>query len=331
MSPQLQASDNPKTLAQVGSSPRCDNRSPSSVLLSSIIPPTNPVVFKESSFFSNNPTARSLPSPEDVRAEAIRQDPTGSKNSLSPPPVHYPSLGLTVKYGARVAASEGQTLWAIRHLFNGVIPVPEVYGWTTDDNVGYVYMEYIRGETLERRWESLSGAQRLDICSQLRLMLTRLRALKQMPGDHFIGNVARQPLLDIVFTNSCSPPVGPIPSVKEFHHLFVTLPHPERCDPNDPPHHFRDRLPDDVPVVFTHGDLHRSNILISRTIEGENPCIVALIDWCQSGWLPSYWEYCKARWTTNIGEEWEAKYIPLFLDKHECYDHWDYFLLTMGI
>jgi hypothetical protein len=42
-------------------------------------------------------------------------------------------------------------------------------------------------------------------------------------------------------------------------------------------------------------------------------------------------EYCKAWWTSRIGEEWESKYLPLVLDRREVYDYWDYFVLARGI
>lgn len=90
----------------------------------------------------------------------------------------------------------------------------------------------------------------------------------------------------------------------------------------------RNMLPDDMRIIFTHSDLHRSNIII-RT-EGP-PCIAAVVDWHQSGWLPEYWEFCKARWTADIGDEWQAEYLPKFLEPYECYDYWDYFALKLGV
>jgi hypothetical protein len=50
-----------------------------------------------------------------------------------------------------------------------------------------------------------------------------------------------------------------------------------------------------------------------------------------NGWYPDYWEYCKARWTSRIGQEWELKYLPLVLDRREFYDYWDYFVLARGV
>ena len=162
-----------------------------------------------------------------------------------------------------------------------------------------------------------------------------------------IGHVGRQPLLDVIFTNSASPTAGPFPSVSDFHDWFTTTYGPNKYLPNwrdKPPHPYRSRFLDSIPIVLTHADLHPSNIILSP---GPSPRVIAVIDWHQSGWYPAYWEYCKARWTSKIGEEWESKYLPLFLDPcdyfkpercefHDIeglgfYDYWDYFNLARGV
>ena len=72
--------------------------------------------------------------------------------------------------------------------------------------------------------------------------------------------------------------------------------------------------------------------MITPPLEGQSARVLAIIDWCQSGWLPSYWEYNKACWTGDTRAEWATKYIPLFLDRDdEAYKYWDYFLLKMGV
>jgi len=73
------------------------------------IPSEDSVVFKELSFFTRN--SQPLPSPDEVRVETERRHPGNPRNGYSPLPVHYPHLGLTVKYGERVVISEGQCLW----------------------------------------------------------------------------------------------------------------------------------------------------------------------------------------------------------------------------
>ena len=93
------------------------------------------------------------------------------------------------------------------------------------------------------------------------------------------------------------------------------------------PDPYRDGLPDDAEVVFTHGDLHPSNIMVSR----ESPCkVVALIDWRQSGWYPDYWEFCKAVFTAEGGGEWLEVSIPSFIDDTGYYDAWNNYARAFG-
>jgi hypothetical protein len=138
------------------------------------------------------------------------------------------------------------------------------------------------------------------------------------------GHIGRQELQDIIFDSSRSSLAGPFPTVSAFHDWFASLNlhgagHPWRSELHDV---------DGEPITFTHGDLHRSNILVSA--EGP-PRILALVDWHQSGWLPAYWEFSKARWTTRIGDEWEVKYLPKIIQVYERYHYWDFFVLSLGM
>jgi aminoglycoside phosphotransferase len=78
-------------------------------------------------------------------------------------------------------------------------------------------------------------------------------------------------------------------------------------------------IDDNTPAVFTHNDLCPPNILLPR---GSNPKVVGIIDFGQSGWYPSYWEYCKARragvvddqFDFALAEEWSTKDLPQIID-----------------
>ncbi len=109
--------------------------------------------------------------------------------------------------------------------------------------------------------------------------------------------------------------------MKDFHDWFIQQYKRRVHDPETIPEPYREHLPDDSEIVFTHGDLHRSNIIVSAT----SPRVVALIDWEQSAWLPAYWENCKAQMSTWTAEEWAVKYLPLILDQDEtAMDAWFY-------
>ncbi|KAI9654126.1 MAG: hypothetical protein M1829_000980 [Trizodia sp. TS-e1964] len=286
------------------------------------LPSDSSIVFSDSAFFTRNPD-HALPSPADVRANQL---PDRSA------PVRFEELNLLVKYGKDITIAEGQCLWALRRLLLTTVPVPEVFGWTQDGSEFFIFMELVPGVTLENKWASLSNPQRIEICEQLRGMVLELRQLKQDPTDHFLGHISRKPLLDIVFTGNTKPPAGPFISVPEFHDWLssMTKRGMERHwpDPSLIPDPFRDQLPDDSALTFTHADLHPSNILVS---DDDEPCrVVALIDWHQSGWYPRYWEYCKAVFTAIPNGEWETEYIPRFLEAEDCHDAWAYYPQTLG-
>ena len=298
-------------------------------------------MFKESTYFLRNGPESSLPLPAEVRANQ-GQGQYG--------PVQFESLNLLVKYGKDITVAEGQCLWALRRFLPSQVPVPEVYGWCEDNGEIFVYMELVKGVTLEKKWESLSEQEREIICDQLRVMSLSLRNLQQDPKDQFVGewlsrlnpqpnfqtncfqgHINRQPLLDIVFTCNTKPSAGPFASVKEFHDWLSYLTKRGKemhwPDPSQIPDPCRHLLPDNSPITFTHADLHPSNIIVST----DNPCrVVAIIDWHQSGWYPDYWEYCKAVFTAEPDGEWEIKYIPRFLEVAECYDAWSYYPRTLG-
>ncbi|KAL7271649.1 hypothetical protein RUND412_005572 [Rhizina undulata] len=111
----------------------------------SMLPANEEVSFKDTSLFSRHGEQAAIPPPAEVWERAL--------NFGNPD---------------RVTIAEGQCLWAIRKLLHGQIPVPEVYGWCKDDNDVFIYMELVHGVTLEERWESLSGEERIEISEQLR-------------------------------------------------------------------------------------------------------------------------------------------------------------------
>jgi hypothetical protein len=75
----------------------------------------------------------------------------------------------------------------------------------------------------------------------------------------------------------------------------------------------REHLLDDIPITFTHGDLHPSNIMVSPH-GTPGPRVLAIVDWYQSGWLPEHWEACKAYLTATIESDWFVTYLPSFLE-----------------
>jgi hypothetical protein len=140
-----------------------------------------------------------------------------------------------------------------------------------------------------------------------------------------IGGINQQAVKDIIFDGSGLDRY--FSDVTSFHNWFsgVTIPQINTSNP-DP---WRPGLLDDVPIVFTHSDLHRSNILMSWDENGA-PRVAAIVDWHQSGWYPAPWEFYKTRFTCKASEQWELGFILEFLQSYRGYIPWDYFVLKRG-
>lgn len=91
-------------------------------------------------------------------------------------------------------------------------------------------------------------------------------------------------------------PIGPFPDVASFHeHILRTCPFDqweqlEKIVPKSFSKRHR--------VVFSHGDLHVSNILMHQ---GR---LSGLIDWECAGWYPEYWDYTIAIYHLKILPYW---------------------------
>ncbi|KAI9163543.1 hypothetical protein HJFPF1_05160 [Paramyrothecium foliicola] len=299
------------------------------------LPAGSHVTFADSSFFTRNGPGALLPDPKDILAQQLSKNPKYLRLE-GPAPVIYKDLGLVVKLGTEpaVTIAEGQCLWAVRkHLPQ--VPVPEVYGWTKEGDHVFLYMELIDGLPLEERWDNLGEDERTQVCGQLRAMFTQMRQLRQDSEDSFLGAINRDPYTDVMFTNGVLPRAGPFSSVPDFHDwLSLMIREPARMHfpgvpVEDIPDPYRQKLPDNARVVFTHADLHPSNIMVSR----ESPCaVIAIVDWAQSGWYPDYWEYCKSLYAVDQEGEWATEYIPRFLQKptDESFDGFEDYARAYG-
>lgn len=258
--------------------------------------------FLDSSFFKN--PGQCLPTPAQVRALS-----SDVSTSPQPRPIIFEKPDVFVKFGPYVTVAEAQCLWMIRRVFHGRIPVPEVFGWRTDkENYVFIYMELIQGQTLLDSWGDLTSLDKKSLCDQLCQIVGFLRQLEQFSSDMYIGSINRQQLLDYVFQTQ--PEAGPFLSISAFNDWFSCLPQrrlPMSSRYKDP---YRGMLPDTGEIKFTHGDLHRGNIIVSSAAPAR---ILAIVDWAQAGWYPDYWEYCKALYTCWYEDEWRRDWIDKFL------------------
>jgi hypothetical protein len=115
-----------------------------------------------------------------------------------------------------------------------------------------------------------------------------------------------------------------------MHEFFAVYPNPHDPFPKDPDPH-RERLPNDSPIMLTHGDLHMSNIMVSLpTSNGSPPRLSAIVDWHQAEWYPDCWEFCKAKRLVMISGDWGKHYLTTFLEEFEDFPYWCYYCGRLG-
>jgi hypothetical protein len=108
-----------------------------------------------------------------------------------------------------------------------------------------------------------------------------------------LGAIGGQPAADILWFGLYS---EPFPDTEAFYEFVMRRPASERQKAHEEYGH--PHLPYDSPIVFTHSDLNFHNILITPRDRwtSERPHVMAIIDWDQSGWMPSFWEYGKVKY-----------------------------------
>ena len=162
-----------------------------SPVISRLSLPTDPTVtFDGSSFFTRNGRHASLPSLAEVLALNEVQNTPDVKKLQNPRPVCFESLGLVVKFGRdqTVAISEGQCLWALRR-YLPELPVPEIYGWSTEEDYVLLFMEHIKGVTVENKWDTMTDQERINFSEEMKSVIAKLRSLRQDSTDRFLGKM----------------------------------------------------------------------------------------------------------------------------------------------
>ncbi|KAF2132114.1 kinase-like protein [Dothidotthia symphoricarpi CBS 119687] len=213
-------------------------------------------------------------------------------------------LNFCIKFGDSVTLQEADTLQFIaRHTS---VPVPKVYHAFIHHGRTYILMERIRGETIAKRWRSLSATSKSLIFSHLKRMVEELRSIPcQADG---VSNVDGGPIHDYRLPQTSS--WGPFDTVSDFHLALrnnVTL-NPAVISDVKQLVTFHESVV--RPPVLTHGDLSSLNILI------RDDTVVGIIDWDTAGWMPYYWEYTTA-WHANPQNQFWQNEVCNFLDPQE--------------
>ncbi|EPQ61146.1 kinase-like protein [Gloeophyllum trabeum ATCC 11539] len=198
-----------------------------------------------------------------------------------------------------VASQEARALqfvWA-----HTSIPVPQVRRVVGTPRGALLLMEYIKGQTLDRLWPSLSSCQRFIVSWTLRGYIQQLRAASTAyPRRHIPGPMSDTPQVceGSFWIFDCERPKGPFTTWAEF------------CEElnEEGPESLKGRRFDTSEELFlTHFDLSARNVIMGE--DGR----IWLIDFGRSGFYPVWFEYISMM-SAAEGDEAPTswwKHIPL--------------------
>lgn len=228
-----------------------------------------------------------------------------------------------VKYGVQVDFLEGQTLLFLQRNKSRLpsLRIPRVYAMFHNANFDrdVIIVECLEGwDTLQDVWHELSVREKTSIAMKLRNGIEEMRSLPSpIPGGYC--SVGLGPIPDNFFwkPNNQKQISGPFQTEEEWlRGMGEVLSYVETLKPSRSA--FLSRSMTSVlkghPPVFTHGDLQRKNIMITKqandntAIQNSFEYQVSLVDWEFAGWYPSYWEYFTAILSCRMDDDW-ANYI----------------------
>ena len=197
------------------------------------------------------------------------------------------------------------------------INAPLLIDSASTPRISYILFTWIDGDCCSEIWEQLTPSDKEKMVEDLRSQLSALR-LQTITHDHVICSASGDPIEDPrvpwldddprVFT-----------SYREFmEQVWLGLKFPRNRDTLYPllkP--FVER--DDVPIVFSHGDLLPKNLIISGGLaqwrSDHRP--LGIIDWEHAGWMPLPWEVLKATWLVFDREDgWYKMMTQVFPELH---------------
>ncbi|KAF2254468.1 hypothetical protein BU26DRAFT_514376 [Trematosphaeria pertusa] len=172
-------------------------------------------------------------------------------------------------------------------------------------------MQRLPGESLEKLWPHLTEGEKLAVCTRLK---NAFNFLRNLPSPGFYGGIGRTPLPHHFFWDSAKSPAicGPFNSEAELNAGIVRKLRQQSKENGgymNQKVEFYERHLDDVlsghDSVFSHSDLQRKNVLVHR--HAGAIISVAIVDWEDAGWYPSYWEYCLEFATALWVDDWPKR------------------------
>lgn len=179
-------------------------------------------------------------------------------------------------------------------------------------------MERLDGESLGALWPVLDNAEKSTICGKLKDIFTTIRKIP-IPQPQFYGSVERGPVPHHLFysADSDSAICGPFKSESGFNAALVRrlrviwATKEKHSFKADFYHRNLDAILYGHKPTCSHSDLQPKNIIVRRvqTQAGlaSESFEVALIDWEEAGWYPSYWEYSSVFVAFEWRDDWPER------------------------
>ncbi|KAI0262044.1 kinase-like domain-containing protein [Gloeopeniophorella convolvens] len=184
------------------------------------------------------------------------------------------------------------------------IPVPAVRRWFSYRGEGVIVMDFVPGQTLKDCWPSLSLWRRICVIWTIRRYIRQVRRVL-VPGvsrsKQFPGRLGSEPKLCYGPMFSDDYGGGPFSSYDELSTWFTRKLDVNRSIRKTPGADVS--FDSSLPLVFTHMDLHPTNIII-----GPDSC-VWLIDWEFSGFYPQWFEYMVMQEGWEVLGRWKLQIL----------------------
>ncbi|TGO29116.1 hypothetical protein BPAE_0018g00010 [Botrytis paeoniae] len=187
-------------------------------------------------------------------------------------------FGLYIKQTTRSGLNEPNALKLIEQYTS--IPAPRFVDVAEHGDENYLVMTRVRGQQLRRVYHLVSYTERNCLADDLAGYVAQLRKIPN-PTAYMISDTLGGPVFDHRRPNNGIG--GPFNTEADFNNFLVShiKSTPARALGEE-------HVPRNHCSVFTHSDLHWSNILVDQ---GK---LSGIIDWECAGFLPEYWEFTKA-------------------------------------
>jgi hypothetical protein len=116
-----------------------------------------------------------------------------------------------VKLGPKLDITEAESMRFIRD--HTALPVPQVLNAYEKDGYGYILMEFVEGDLLQKIWPSLSSSEKTVILTELKDYIRQMRQIV-CPDGTPIGSVTGGPAIDRRQLSAVKG--GPFRSEKDF-------------------------------------------------------------------------------------------------------------------